>query len=111
MNTGRHARQKELFLAALELPAAERLAMLQRECGDDAALLRELREMLAVEDCAPSFLAPTAAGPALFAATAATELPGRLGPFRPGRSHPGRSHPSRPGTVPWPARPPRPARR
>ena len=42
MSAERHARQKELFLAALELPAAERPAMLQCECGAaDAARWRE----------------------------------------------------------------------
>jgi serine/threonine protein kinase/formylglycine-generating enzyme required for sulfatase activity len=50
-------RIKELFLAALELSAAERAAFLARACAGDDALLAELLELLAAHDDAGSFLA------------------------------------------------------
>lgn len=49
-------RLEELFLRAAELPSAERDTFLQRECADDAALLTELRELLAHHSGEASFL-------------------------------------------------------
>jgi non-specific serine/threonine protein kinase/serine/threonine-protein kinase len=46
MSSEHHARVKELFLAACELPPEERLEFLQRECGSSEALLDEVEELL-----------------------------------------------------------------
>lgn len=58
---------KSLFLAALELPAAERSAHLERACGGDAALRHRVQALLAAHAAAGSFLAcppmPTADNP------------------------------------------------
>ncbi|MBM4067500.1 MAG: DUF1080 domain-containing protein [Planctomycetes bacterium] len=40
------ARAKELFLAALDVPAPERAALLERACGDDHELRRRIEAML-----------------------------------------------------------------
>jgi WD40 repeat protein len=49
-------RLEELFLRAAEMPTAERDAFLERECAGDAALLAELRELLAHHSGEASFL-------------------------------------------------------
>ena len=46
----------DLFLNALEPQGAERLAFLDKACGDDAALRRAVEEMLVAHDQAGSFL-------------------------------------------------------
>ena len=54
-------REEELFAAALALPAAERAAYLQRECGGDAGLLRRVEDLLRVHDDVGDFLEAPAA--------------------------------------------------
>ncbi len=69
--------------AALELPAGERDAFLERTCGDDADLRREVDSLLA-HDRADDFLAAPAASEAarLLVAAAVQPLVGqRIGPF------------------------------
>ena len=44
-----HQRAKDVFLAALERPPAERAAFLRAACGDDETLLREAESLLATE--------------------------------------------------------------
>src|ERR1700742_433059 len=41
-----HQRTKDVFLAALELPAAERPAFVATMCGDDSALRQEAESLL-----------------------------------------------------------------
>lgn len=43
-------RVRELFEAAVDLPESERPAFLERECGDDRAMRREIEELLACDD-------------------------------------------------------------
>ena len=45
-----HQRAKDLFLAAIELPAADRRAFLEEACGDDDALSREVRSLFAFHE-------------------------------------------------------------
>ena len=45
-----HQRAKDVFLAALERPAADRAAFLAEACGDDAALRQEVESLLAFHD-------------------------------------------------------------
>ena len=56
MDAARHARVRELFEAALELAIEQRSDFLERECGDDAALGREVAELLRHHDAASGFL-------------------------------------------------------
>src|SRR5262245_20326326 len=51
---------KELFLAALAIPAAERADWLRRNCGHDAELLQRLDRMLLAHEKAQSLLDPPA---------------------------------------------------
>ena len=44
--TDRHRRVDAVFDAAMDLPTAERLAFLDRECGDDDALRAEVLDLL-----------------------------------------------------------------
>ena len=53
MNRERHARIKELFLAACERPAGERGSFLDQVCGDDAELRRAVDDLLAADEEAP----------------------------------------------------------
>src|SRR5436190_15960729 len=48
-----HHRAKELFLAALERPIAERAAFLSEACGDEAALKQEVEQLLSFHDDRP----------------------------------------------------------
>ena len=50
LNSERHARTKELFLAACECPAGERGPFLDRACGDDAELRRAIDALLAADE-------------------------------------------------------------
>ena len=87
-------RPKELFLAALELPAAdERRAFLERECGPDIELRRQVEVLLEACAVSDSFLEKPALalGPTDDAVIAnshqaheqATEAPGtRIGPYK-----------------------------
>jgi len=45
----RLARVEELFAAAKSLPAAARAELLARGCGSDAALRREVEQLLALD--------------------------------------------------------------
>jgi hypothetical protein len=47
MNESRWEQIKRIFNAAMERPAAERLAFIEQACGDDADLRREVVEVLA----------------------------------------------------------------
>jgi WD40 repeat protein len=49
-------RHRDIFLTALDLPAAERAAFLDRACGDDPELRRLVAELLLSHDEAGSFL-------------------------------------------------------
>jgi len=49
VNGERYVRVKEILLAALELPPAERGAFLARACGGDPALRAEIEALLAQE--------------------------------------------------------------
>ena len=46
MDAERHRRIRGLFDAAVALPARERAAYLECECGDDAELRREVEELI-----------------------------------------------------------------
>src|SRR6478735_6168356 len=48
-----HARAKELFLAGASLPASERSAFLDAECGTDEALRQEVESLLAFHESEP----------------------------------------------------------
>lgn len=61
MSAAPSQRVEELFLRAAELPTAERDTFLQRECAGDAALLGELRDLLAHHSGEGSFLDSKAA--------------------------------------------------
>ncbi len=50
MSRERHARMKELFLAACERPAGERGPWLDQACGDDVELRRAIEDLLAVDE-------------------------------------------------------------
>jgi serine/threonine protein kinase len=50
-------RIRELFAAAAELPAAERLRFLERECGDDARVREQVASLLSALERAGTFLA------------------------------------------------------
>ncbi|MGA3182532.1 MAG: serine/threonine-protein kinase [Verrucomicrobiota bacterium] len=56
-------REIEVFNAALELPAAERVAYLDQACAGDVALRQRVEELLQAGDEAGAFLASTAAVP------------------------------------------------
>jgi eukaryotic-like serine/threonine-protein kinase len=71
-------RVKELFGAASELPAAERAAWLEAECGHDPALRREVEELLASSERAEGFLD----GPAGDVPPAPSLIGRHLGPWR-----------------------------
>jgi serine/threonine protein kinase/tetratricopeptide (TPR) repeat protein len=67
--------EEDLFLRALDLPAAERPAFLAGACGRDDALRRRVEVLLAAHDNPGSFLA----GPAGAPATATAAPPGPAG--------------------------------
>ncbi len=50
MDSQRHARAKELFLEALSTPNQERATLLERQCGGDALLRREVLDLLSYAD-------------------------------------------------------------
>ena len=83
MNLQRWQRVEELFLTAVERPAAERESYLTRVCGDDDELRCEVLELLA-RDTAQDFLQQPIANVAkTFAAPPPEELIGeRIGPYR-----------------------------
>jgi non-specific serine/threonine protein kinase/serine/threonine-protein kinase len=53
VNRERHARMKELFLAACERTAGERGPFLDQACGDDAELRRAVGDLLAADEEVP----------------------------------------------------------
>ena len=61
---GDRSKLKELFLAACQMPAAERVTFLDEQCGEDSELRAELDALLRVEDEAPDFLKQPAGVPA-----------------------------------------------
>ncbi|HEX6883516.1 MAG TPA: bifunctional serine/threonine-protein kinase/formylglycine-generating enzyme family protein [Planctomycetota bacterium] len=69
MSAARHRRVTELFLGACERAGAARDVWLAQECGADAALRREVEELLAVDADG----VPILEGPALVAAAAPPE--------------------------------------
>jgi serine/threonine protein kinase len=79
---------KELFLAVLAVPPAERPAWLEKNCGQDSELRRRVEMMLAAHDTPQSLLdclAPAAVPPEAATADepAATERPGTvIGPYK-----------------------------
>ncbi len=56
MTTDRWLRIEALHARALELPAAERMQFLARECGDDVALVDEVSSLLGEQDREPGLL-------------------------------------------------------
>jgi tetratricopeptide (TPR) repeat protein len=82
-----HQRAKEVFLASLDLPSAERAAYVARECGDDTALRTEIESLLAFheEGAGAAAVAPH------LASTAGTPIGGAAsGSFAPGDVFAGR---------------------
>jgi serine/threonine protein kinase/tetratricopeptide (TPR) repeat protein len=77
---------KELFLAAHELPPAERAAFLDAQCGDDAALRGAAEELLAAADRAGEFLSGPTLPPAPGTTTSTVARPARelrrIGPYK-----------------------------
>jgi eukaryotic-like serine/threonine-protein kinase len=57
-----HQRAKDVFLAALDLPAGDRAAFIARECGEDAALRAEIESLLAFHEEADETPAPPQQG-------------------------------------------------
>ncbi len=86
MDPERWARVERLLDAALDLPAAERPAFLQRECPDDPALRAEVLEILeAGEEPAPLLDRPAAQVAAVVSEAAGdtpVPIPERVGPYR-----------------------------
>src|SRR5689334_24864245 len=60
----REQRIKDLFSRAVELPADQRAALLERETAGDAALRHAVEELLAAHDGAGAFLADPTVDPA-----------------------------------------------
>jgi tetratricopeptide (TPR) repeat protein len=56
MSNDRHGRLRELFLEAVDLPAAARAAFLERAAGSDDGLRRELLALLASHDASDGFM-------------------------------------------------------
>ena len=62
MNSADHQRASDLFVAARKLPASERPAFLERECGGDTALRAEVESLLGHDSEQSGFLATPALG-------------------------------------------------
>src|SRR5437588_7630068 len=77
--------ERDIFLGALDVPAADRWAFLDRACGANSELRRKVDALLAAHDRAGAFLEhpPSAAGP-----TAAADLPNTV-PHQPVGEQPG----------------------
>ena len=84
--TDRFRRIDTIFDAAVDIPAGERTAFIDRECGDDAALRAEVLELVRAYHSSDSVLeSPAARLAAPFLETAAAAggpVPERIGPFR-----------------------------
>jgi non-specific serine/threonine protein kinase/serine/threonine-protein kinase len=75
MSSEQFQRAKQIFLAACSLPPEDRHALLDAECGDDAALRREVEELLAFHEEQGTGVDPVAEG-------AAQSMPQRIGGYR-----------------------------
>lgn len=80
MNEPRWQRVQDLFWSARELPADARDEKLRRECGDDTALLEEVRRMLAA-DVGDGILDHTAPVTPLADRLDDAPVPARVGPY------------------------------
>lgn len=90
--TSARARERELFLAALDKETPERAAFLAGACGDDNALRKRVEELLAEQEQVGDFLeAPAAATPAstirlnnatTFTATVTEKAGDRIGRYK-----------------------------
>ncbi len=80
MNEPRWQRVQDLFWSARALPADARDEMLRRECGDDTALLDEVRRMLAA-DASDGILDHTAPVTPLADRVDDAPVPERVGPY------------------------------
>ncbi|MFO0837283.1 MAG: serine/threonine-protein kinase [Phycisphaerae bacterium] len=85
MSADRHRRVSDIFLAAVDLAPAERAKLLERSCGDDAALRREVEELLD-RDSRPARVDSAAVGTAFrgvfdHARTDADALPRSIGRY------------------------------
>lgn len=56
MNAERYARVKDRFIAALELPPAQRARYLDESCGDDVATRHDVQRLIAAYEATASFL-------------------------------------------------------
>ena len=80
MDTDRHARIKKLFLEICDLAEEERAAAIDRLCGEDADLRREIDSLLSFHDKAGTGLPPGMRdGPP---SDRREPLPGRIGSYR-----------------------------
>src|SRR6516164_683780 len=76
-------RVQAVFLAAVEQPAADRIALLERECGADAELRRRVDALLQAHDQPGSFLEAPAAALVTTVDEPITERPGTvIGPYK-----------------------------
>src|SRR5262249_55965052 len=76
-------RVQAVFLTAVEQPAADRAALLDRECGADAELRRRVEALLRAHDEPGSFLDRPAVDPAATIDPAADDAAGgRVGPYK-----------------------------
>jgi WD40 repeat protein/serine/threonine protein kinase len=76
-------RVQAVFLAAVEQPAAERIALLERECGADAELRRRVEALLQAHDQPGSLLEAPAADLVATVDEPIAERPGTvLGPYK-----------------------------
>jgi len=78
-DTAGYDRAKEVFLAACELPATQRAAMLDRDCGNDPGLRQRVEKLLALDSAATDVGGTSGyEGPSAFH----RPLPKRIGPYR-----------------------------
>jgi serine/threonine protein kinase/WD40 repeat protein len=76
-------RESGIFKAAVKLPAQERAAYLDQACGADAALRREVEELLRAHDQAGEFMQRPALADATTTLEPGPERPGmRVGPYK-----------------------------
>ncbi len=80
MSVEHDARVKALFLQALEVPAGQRVAFVDRECAGDSGVHREVTELLAYHGGSDARLDAPLAGEAALAA--AMQLPATVAGFR-----------------------------
>ena len=81
--TGGWRKVSDIFSAALEQPTAERIGFVARACADDAALLAEVTELLAIHGKAGDFLERPATADVGPEPAEANVRPGQsLGPYR-----------------------------